>query len=195
MKKTLAIILAVVLVCSAFAGCGGSSSKTWTGKHDVEITIGNSGTITVEVNADAAPETASNFLNLCKKGFYTKQTIYRAISGFAVYGGDPNKNGTGTNGGNTIRGEFTSNGFNNTLSNTRAAICMARDVNKDSASCRFYILQSDQTFLDGDFAVFGYVVTGMDVIDQIASGVPVIGSDGYIAESNQPVITSVKVVN
>ena len=194
MKRILAIVLAAVLLCTALAGCGGSS-KTWTGKHDVEITVANYGTITVEVNADAAPGTASNFLNLCKKGFYNKLTFYRAISGFAVYGGDPNKNGTGTNGGNTVRGEFTSNGFNNTLSNTRGAIGMARDVNKDSASCRFYILQSDQTFLDGDFAVFGYVVTGMDVIDQIASSVPVIGSDGYIAESNQPVITSVKVVN
>lgn len=194
MKRILAIVLAAVLLCAALAGCGGGS-KTWTGKHDVEITVANYGTITVEVNADAAPNTASNFLNLCKKGFYNKQTFYRAISGFAVYGGDPNKNGTGTNGSNTVRGEFTSNGFNNTLSNTRGAIGMARDVNKDSASCRFYILQSDQTFLDGDFAVFGYVVTGMDVIDQIAASVPVIGSDGYIAESNQPVITSVKVIN
>ena len=193
MKKILAIVLAAILLCAALAGCGGGS-KTWTGKHDVEITIANFGTVTVEVNADAAPETASNFLNLCKKGFYTKQTIYRAISGFAVYGGDPNKNGTGTNGGNTIRGEFTSNGFNNTLSNTRGAIGMARDVNKDSASCRFYILQSDQTFLDGDFAVFGYVITGMDVVDQIAATAQTIGSDGYIAEANQPVITSVKVV-
>ena len=194
MKRSLAILLAVLLLAAAtLSGCGGS--KGWTGKHDVEIKIANYGTITVEVNADAAPESASNFLNLCKKGFYNKLTIYRAISGFAVYGGDPNKNGTGTNGGNTVRGEFTSNGFNNTLSNTRGAIGMARDVNKDSASCRFYILQSDQTFLDGDFAVFGYVVTGMDVIDQIASSVPVIGSDGYIAESNQPVITSVRILD
>ena len=192
MKRSVAIVLAAALVLLALAGCG-SSSKSWTGKHDVEITVANYGTIPVEVNADAAPQTASNFLNLAKKGFYNKQTIYRAIPGFAVYGGDPNKNGTGTNGGATIPGEFTSNGFNNTLSNTRGAIGMARDVNKDSASCRFYILQSDQTFLDGDFAVFGYVVTGMEIVDQIAAGVQVIGADGYIAESNQPVITSVKV--
>ena len=193
MKRSVAIVLAAALVLLALAGCG-SSSKSWTGKHDVEITVANYGTITVEVNADAAPQTASNFLNLAKKGFYNKQTIYRAIPGFAVYGGDPNKNGTGTNGGATIPGEFTSNGFNNTLSNTRGAIGMARDVNKDSASCRFYILQSDQTFLDGDFAVFGYVVTGMDVVDQIAASAQTIGSDGYIAAANQPVITSMKVL-
>jgi len=191
MKKTVAIALAAVLLVLLLAGCG--SNKTWTGKHDVEITVANYGTITLEINADAAPQTASNFLNLAKKGFYNKQTIYRAIPGFAIYGGDPNKNGTGTNGGNTIPGEFTSNGFNNTLSHTRGAIGMARDVNKDSASCRFYILQSDQLFLDGDFAVFGYVITGMDVVDQIAAAAQTIGSDGYIAESNQPVITSVKV--
>ena len=191
MKKILTVLLCVALLLTAFAGCG--SGKTWTGKKTVEITVANYGTITLEINADAAPETASNFLNLCKKGFYNKLTIYRAIQGFAIYGGDPNKNGTGTNGGNTIRGEFTSNGFNNILSNTRGAIGMARDVNKDSASCRFYILQSDQTFLDGDFAVFGYVVTGMEIVDQIAAGVQVIGADGYIAESNRPVITSVKV--
>ena len=193
MNKTVALILALLLLTAALSGCGGD--KTWNGKHEVEITVKDYGTITLEIDADKAPVTASNFLNLVKKGFYNNLTIYRAIDGFAIYGGDPNKNGTGTNGGATIPGEFTSNGFNNTLSNTRAAIGMARDVNKDSASCRFYILQSDQTFLDGDFAVFGYVVTGMDVIDQIASSVPVIGSDGYIAESNQPVITSVKVVN
>lgn len=191
MKKILTVLLSAVLLLTALAGCG--SGKTWTGKHEVEITVANYGTITLEINADAAPETASNFLNLCKKGFYNKLTVYRAIQGFAIYGGDPNKNGTGTNGSSTIHGEFTSNGFNNILSNTRGAIGMARDVNKDSASCRFYILQSDQTFLDGDFAVFGYVVTGMDVVDQIAAGVQVIGADGYIAESNQPVITSVKV--
>ena len=192
MKKILSVALALLLLLAVLSGCG--SSKTWTGKHNVEISVANFGTITVEVNADAAPQTASNFLNLAKKGFYNKQTIYRAIPGFGIYGGDPNKNGTGTNGGATITGEFTSNGFNNTLSNVRGAIGMARDVNKDSASCRFYILQSDQTFLDGDFAVFGYVVTGMDVVDQIAATAQTIGSDGYIAESNQPVITSAKVV-
>ena len=194
MKKTIAIVLCVVMLSLVLAGCGGGSGKSWTGKHDVEITVANYGTFTVEVNADAAPQTASNFLTLAKKGFYNKQTIYRAIPGFGIYGGDPNKNGTGTNGGATIPGEFTSNGFNNTLSNTRGAIGMARDVNKDSASCRFYILQSDQTFLDGDFAVFGYVITGMDVVDQIAATAQTVGSDGYIAESNQPVITSAKVV-
>ncbi|MBR4578785.1 MAG: peptidylprolyl isomerase [Oscillospiraceae bacterium] len=190
MKKTLAALLSVVLLLCVLAGC--SSNKTWTGKHDVEITVANYGTFTVEVNADAAPQTASQFLNLAKSGFYNKKTVYRAIAGFAIYGGDPNKNGTGTS-GSTIPGEFSSNGFRNPLSHTRGAIGMARDTNKDSASCRFYIMQSDQTFLDGDFAVFGYVSSGMEIVDQIAAGAHTIGADGYIAESNQPVITSMKV--
>ena len=192
MKKILTVVLAMLLLLTALAGCG--SNKTWTGKHTVEITVANYGSVKVEVNADAAPQTASQFLNLCKSGFYNKKTVYRAINGFAIYAGDPNRNGTGTS-GTTIPGEFSSNGFNNTLSNTSGAIGMARDTNKDSASCRFYILLSDQTFLDGDFAVFGYVTEGMDVIKQIAASVQVIGSDGYIAESNQPSITSAKVLS
>ena len=191
MKRTLTILLVLVLALSLFSGCG---DKTWNGKHDVEITVKNFGTIKLEINADEAPATASNFLNLAKKGFYNNLTIYRAIDGFAIYGGDPNKNGTGSS-GTTIPGEFRSNGYNNPLSNTRGAIGMARGVNKDSASCQFYILQNDATYLDGDFAVFGKVTEGMDVVDAIAASVSVTGSDGHITKENQPVISSVKVLN
>ncbi len=181
----------ILLFCSlCLTGCG--SSKDWTGKHNVEVVIKNYGTITLQINADVAPQTASNFLNLAKKGFYNGLTIYRAIDGFAIYGGDPNGNGTGT-AGSELYGEFTSNGFNNSLSNSAGAIGMARGINKNSASCQFYILTDDATWLDGDFAVFGYVVDGMDIVRQIASGVSVTGSDGYIAASNQPVISSMKV--
>ena len=191
-KRTLAMVLAVLMLCSVcFTGCG--NSKEWNGKHNVEMVIKNYGTITLQINADVAPQTASNFLNLAKRGFYNGTTIYRAIDGFAIYGGDPQGNGTGTS-GTELYGEFTSNGFNNTLSNSSGAIGMARGTNKNSASCQFYILENDATWLDGDFAVFGYVVDGMDVVRQIASGAAVTGTDGYIAKSNQPVISSVKVV-
>jgi len=191
-KRTLAMILAVLMLCSVcMTGCG--STKEWNGKHNVEIVIKNYGTITLQINADIAPQTASNFLNLAKKGFYNGTTIYRAIDGFAIYGGDPQGNGTGTS-GTELYGEFTSNGFNNTLSNSSGAIGMARGTNKNSASCQFYILQNDATWLDGDFAVFGYVVDGMDIVEQIASDAIVTGTDGYIAKANQPVISSVKIV-
>lgn len=189
MKRIIAIVLAALLLTAALSGCG---SKTWSGKHDVEITVKDYGTITLEVDADKAPATASNFLNLAKKGFYNNLTVYRAIDGFAIYCGDPNKNGTGTS-GSTIPGEFTSNGYNNPLSNVRGAVGMARGINKDSASCQFYILQNDATYLDGDFAVFASVVSGMEIVDRIASTVPVTGMDGHITVDNQPVISSVKV--
>ena len=191
MKKTLVIVLAAVLLLAALTGCGGSK-KTWNGKHTVEIVIKDYGTITLEVDADTAPITASNFLNLAKKGFYNNLTIYRAIDGFAIYGGDPNKNGTGTS-GETITGEFNSNGYNNPLSNVRGAVGMARGVNKNSASCQFYILQNSATYLDGEFAVFGSVTSGMEIVDLIASTAPVTGSDGHITVDNQSVISSVRV--
>lgn len=192
MKKTIAVLLAAVLLLGVLAGCGGN--KTWTGQHTVEITVKDYGKITLEVDAETAPITASNFLNLAKKGFYDNLTIYRAINGFGIYAGDPNKNGTGTS-GETIAGEFNSNGYNNPLSNVRGAVGMVRGVNKNSASCQFYILQSNVTYLDGDFAVFGSVTSGMEVVDRIASTVQVAGGDGYITVDNQPVISSIKVID
>ena len=122
MKRKIAFLLALLMATSILAGCGGN--KTWTGKHEVEITVNNYGTIRLEVDADSAPKTASQFLNLAKKGFYNNLTIYRVIDGFAIYGGCPNKNGTGK-ASTTVEGEFTSNGFNNPLSMTRGAIGMA----------------------------------------------------------------------
>ncbi len=192
MKKTLALALALLLLCGVFAGCGGS--KTWSGTHHVEIAVEGYGTITVEINADAAPITASNFLNLVKKGFYKNNSFYRVIDGFGIYGGDPNGNGTGTS-GTTIEGEFTANGLANSQSNTRGAVGMARGTHYNSASCQFYILQSDATYLDGDFAVFGYVISGISVVDQICTGAATTGSDGYVAAENQPVITSIRIID
>ena len=193
MKRSLALTLALVLLLCTLAGCGGGS-KSWKGTHHAEIVVEEYGTITIEINADIAPITASNFLNLAKKGFYDGNSFYRVIDGFAIYGGDPNGNGTGTS-GSTIEGEFTANGVANSLTNTRGAIGMARGTHYNSASCQFYILQSDATYLDGDFAVFGYVISGLNVVDQICAGTPTTGSDGYVASANQPVIKEIKVVD
>ena len=193
MKRTAVLLLAVLMLLAVLSGCGGSS-KSWTGKHDVEIVIKDYGTVTLEVDADSAPVTASNFLTLAKKGFYNNLTVYRAIDGFAIYCGDPNKNGTGTS-GETITGEFTSNGYNNPLTFERSAVGMARGVNKNSASCQFFILQNDAHYLDGEFAIFGKVTEGMEIVDRISSTAQVTGSDGHITEANQPVISSVKVVD
>ena len=193
MKRSLALTLALVLLLCALAGCGGGS-KSWKGTHHAEIVVEEYGTITIEINADIAPITASNFLNLAKKGFYDGNSFYRVIDGFAIYGGDPNGNGTGTS-GTTIEGEFTANGVANSLTNTRGAIGMARGTHYNSASCQFYILQSDATYLDGDFAVFGYVIEGINVVDQICAGTATTGSDGYVASANQPTIKEIKVLD
>ena len=193
MKRSLALVLALLMLLGTLAGCGGGS-KSWKGTHHAEIVVEEYGTITIEINADIAPITASNFLNLAKKGFYDGNSFYRVIDGFAIYGGDPNGNGTGTS-GTTIEGEFTANGVANSLTNTRGAIGMARGTHYNSASCQFYILQSDATYLDGDFAVFGYVIEGINVVDQICAGTATTGSDGYVASANQPTIKEIKVLD
>lgn len=189
MKKVLSLLLCLLMVLTLCA-CGG---KDWSGTHHAEIVVENYGTITVEVNGDAAPQTTANFLNLAKKGFYDGLSFYRVLSDFGIYGGDPNRNGTGSSGA-TIPGEFTANGSYNTLSNTRGAIGMARGTHFDSASCHFYILKNDATYLDGDFAVFGYVITGIDVVDSICSSVSG-NSDGYVANASQPIITTINVLD
>ena len=112
--------------------------------------------ITVEIYADEAPITATNFLKLAGEGFYDGLTFHRIISGFMIQGGDPLGNGMGGS-EETIKGEFASNGVENPLSHTRGAISMARSQFPDSASSQFFIVHEDSTYLDGDYAVFGYV--------------------------------------
>lgn len=191
MKKRISAILLAALLLLPLCACG---NKDWSGTHHVEIVVKDYGTITVEVNGDVAPITTANFLNLAKRGFYDGTTFYRVLDGFAIYGGDPNKNGTGTS-GETITGEFTSNGVANSFSNTRGAIGMARGVHYNSASCQFYILQKDATYLDGDFAVFGYVITGISVVDDICKAVITTGADGYVTAANQPVISEINILD
>ena len=189
MKKAVSLLLCVLMLLTLCA-CGG---KSWSGSHHAEIVIADYGTITVELNGDIAPQTTANFLNLAKKGFYNGTSFYRVLPDFGIYGGDPNKNGTGTSGA-SLPGEFTANGVNNTLSNTRGAIGMARGTHYDSASCQFYILKTDATYLDGDFAVFGYVITGIDVVDSICAAVSG-NDDGYVPNASQPVIQQINVLD
>ena len=189
MKKNFCIFLSLLLLLS-LAGCG---SKNWSGTHQAEIVVADYGTITVELDGDAAPLSTANFLTLAKKGFYDGTSFYRVLPDFGIYGGDPNRNGTGTS-GSTVQGEFSANGWNNVLSNTRCAIGMARGTHYDSASCQFYILKTDATYLDGDFAVFGYVISGMDVVEAICSSVSG-NEDDYVSTGNQPVITEINVLN
>lgn len=192
--KKFRFLLGIVLIPLLFlTGCS-SDEETLTGKHHAEIVVQDYGTIKVELDADQAPITVQNFIDLANSGFYNGLTFHRIIEGFMIQGGDPNGDGTGGS-GHTIRGEFTQNGVNNTLSHTRGAISMARSSAMNSASSQFFIVHEDSTYLDGSYAVFGYVTEGMDVVDAIATSVTAEDSNGTVAKENQPVIEKITIID
>ena len=192
--KKFRFLLGIVLIPLLFlTGCS-SDKETLTGKHHAEIVVQDYGTIKVELDADQAPITVQNFIDLANSGFYDGLTFHRIIEGFMIQGGDPNGDGTGGS-GHTIRGEFTQNGVNNTLSHTRGAISMARSSAMNSASSQFFIVHEDSTYLDGSYAVFGYVTEGMDVVDAIATSVTAEDSNGTVAKENQPVIEKITIID
>lgn len=192
--KKFRFLLGIVLIPLLFlTGCS-SDEETLTGKHHAEIVVQDYGTIKVELDANQAPITVQNFIDLANSGFYDGLTFHRIIEGFMIQGGDPNGDGTGGS-GHTIRGEFTQNGVNNTLSHTRGAISMARSSAMNSASSQFFIVHEDSTYLDGSYAVFGYVTEGMDVVDAIATSVTAEDSNGTVAKENQPVIEKITIID
>ena len=134
----------------------------------IEITMENGGTIRIELDKTAAPITVENFEKLAAKGFYDGLTFHRVIPGFMIQGGCPQ--GTGMGGpGYTIQGEFASNGVANPIRHTRGVISMARAQDPNSAGSQFFIMHADAPHLDGDYAAFGHVVEGMEVVDEIAA--------------------------
>lgn len=170
-------------------------------KADVEATscyadieIENYGTITVYLDAQSAPMTVNNFVSLAKSGFYDGLTFHRIIEGFMMQGGDPLGNGTGGS-DTTITGEFVDNGYANYLSHTRGTISMARSSAYNSASSQFFIMHQDEygPGLDGQYAAFGYVTEGMDVVDKVCTDATPIDSNGTILRDQQPVITSITI--
>lgn len=165
-----------------------------TGLHHVTIDVQDYGTISLELDADTAPISVTNFINLANEGFYDGLTFHRIISGFMIQGGDPNGNGTGGS-EKTIKGEFSANGVENDISHVRGVISMARANDPDSGSSQFFIVHEDSTFLDGQYAAFGHVTDGMDVVDAICEAVPVQDNNGTVAAADQPVITAVTVVD
>ncbi|MCM1464781.1 MAG: peptidylprolyl isomerase [Bacteroidales bacterium] len=158
------------------------------------MNIKDKGTIAVELDADSAPITVTNFVNLAKSGFYDGLTFHRIIEGFMMQGGDPDGDGTGGS-ENKIKGEFANNGIENPLSHVRGAISMARSQIKDSASSQFFIVHEDSLFLDGDYAVFGYVTEGMEIVDDICSNATGQDENGVLPVGNRPVIESIEVVD
>ncbi len=204
LKKSLAVGAACFLLLSA-SGCSGQADreKQYAPAEEAPVTdapssctaaieVDGYGTITVALDAAAAPETVENFVSLAESGFYDGLTFHRIMSGFMIQGGDPNGNGTGGS-DEPITGEFRENGFDNPLSHTRGAISMARSSSYDSASSQFFIVHEDSTFLDGSYAAFGYVTDGMDVVDRICADAEPTDNNGSIAPDSQPVITSITI--
>ena len=158
MKKLILALLALACLGTAFAAQAPVAT----------IEMMNGGIITLQLDPDMAPNTAANFIELANSGFYDGLIFHRVIEGFMIQGGDPT--GTGMGGpGYAIKGEFAENGFENKLSHTRGVISMARSMNPDSAGSQFFIMHQDGSFLDGQYAAFGIVTDGMDVVDAIAA--------------------------
>ncbi len=165
-----------------------------TGTHHIVIEVEDYGTIEATLNANVAPITVSNFCHLALDGFYDGLTFHRVIDDFMIQGGDPNGDGTGGS-DETIVGEFSDNGYENNIPHLRGTISMARSSDYDSASSQFFIVQADSTYLDGSYAAFGTVSSGMDVVDTICEEVDVEDDNGTVAAENQPVITSITVID
>ena len=166
--------------------------------HYAVIDIADYGKVTVKLDGNIAPDTVDNFVALSKKGFYNGLTFHRIMEGFMMQGGDPNGDGTGGNvdeDGNEVNivGEFYNNGCNNYLSHVRGAISMARAYDPNSASSQFFIVHDDAIYLDGDYAVFGYVVSGMDVVDAVCESSEPTDDNGTIPKSEQPIINSITI--
>lgn len=196
------LVLIVALMMFLLTGCGGSDSDaadTYTpaaldteATYYADIDIADYGVITVQLDQEAAPVTCANFVELAESGFYDGLTFHRIIAGFMMQGGDPLGNGTGGS-ENNIVGEFASNGIDNNLSHERGVISMARSGDPNSASSQFFICHENSDFLDGDYAAFGVVTEGLDVVDAVCTEAQPTDDNGTIPAEAQPVIKTVTI--
>lgn len=211
-KKVLSLIL-LILVVLTMSSCknndatmksseSGENNQTessdenlLSGKYKAQIKLKDKkGSIELELDADAAPITVTNFVNLVNEKFYDGLTFHRIINGFMIQGGDPNGNGSGGS-EKTIKGEFASNGVKNSISHKRGVISMARSSDKNSASSQFFIMHKDNSGLDGEYAAFGHVTKGMDLVDELATKTKVQDGNGTVKKEDQPVIKSIRMVD
>ena len=170
-----------------------NSEEKNMGNPKIEISIKNYGIIQLELDPSQAPITVENFVGLVNSGFYNGLTFHRIIKGFMIQGGDPLGNGTGGS-DKEIKGEFASNGVQNNIKHLRGTISMARSSFPDSASSQFFIMHDDAPHLDGDYAAFGHVTSGIEVVDKICDNTPVQDRNGTVLKANQPVIEYIKVI-
>ena len=206
MKKIIIVVVIVLLlVILALVGSKKHDKKEepkevvkeeenyLSGKVNVEMYIKDYGKVTMELDADTAPITVTNFVNLVKDKFYDGLTFHRIISGFMAQGGDPKGDGTGGS-EKTIKGEFSENGVENDISHVRGVVSMARANDPDSASSQFFIVTDNSKFLDGKYAGFGKVTDGMGIVDKMVKDARPIDDNGTISKDEQPVIEYIKVI-
>ena len=178
MKKPIVLLLAALMLLSLACAKGKTNTDTNTTEtqedttvdktHPIAtITMKDGGAIVMELFPEVAPESVKNFISLANSGFYDGLIFHRVILGFMIQGGDPLGKGTGGP-GYAIKGEFAANGVQNDISHVRGVLSMARSSAYDSAGSQFFIVQTDSTYLDGNYAAFGRVTSGMDVVDAIA---------------------------
>lgn len=207
------LLMALVLT---MAGCGSSNETTEEpaeeqvteqteeqstepaaepiGIHHAEIVVKDYGTIKLELDGDTAPITVQNFMDLANAGFYDGLTFHRIMEGFMIQGGDPLGNGMGGSEQN-IKGEFAANGVENNISHKKGVISMARAQDPDSASSQFFIVHEDSEFLDGQYAAFGHVTEGQEVVDAIATDAEPVDDNGTIPAEAQPVIETIRITD
>ncbi len=232
MKKILSFLLILSLTALLLCSCS-PKSKDYT----AEIVIKDYGTITVHLDGDTAPITVENFVKLAREGFYDGLTLHRIIEGFMMQGGCPKGNGTGgqedANGNEiNIKGEFSQNGVENTISHKRGVISMARsgspfeqylnygynyeeiaaltqysaspysakevkaevEAVRNSASSHFFIMHQDNAGLDGSYAAFGWVTSGMEIVDKICTDAEPTDDNGTISKDQQPIIETIRII-
>ena len=200
-KRLLCVLLVAALCGFALLGCNqkqADTDNTVNAKTNdkgenvvmIEIEMQNGGVMKAELYPDVAPKTVANFVKLASCGFYDGLIFHRVIPDFMIQGGDPQ--GTGYGGSDeTVEGEFTANGVNNTLSHKRGVLSMARSANYNSASSQFFICVADDDFLDGQYAAFGMVTEGMEVADAIAA----VKRDGNDKPYEDQVIKTIRVID
>ena len=204
MKKKIAYLCVISLLSVLLlGGCKNKENKDnpnynsdnyLTGTHYAFMEVENYGQLYIELYADIAPASVTNFVNLVNEGFYNGLTFHRVLNNFMMQGGDPAGDGSGGS-TYTVPGEFALNGFNNTLSHLRGTLSMARlSEDPDSASSQFFIVHQDTTGLDGYYAAFGRVVSGMEIVDAICNNTPVQDDNGTVLSEDQPVISVITMI-
>ena len=185
MNKRKLILITLLILC--LFGCSGKEKKAET--VNVEMAVKDYGTVKMELYPDVAPKTVENFVSLVKESFYDGKFFHRIIDGFMIQGGADFEGKV-----EKIEGEFASNGFENKLKHTEGVISMARANDPNSASSQFFIMVGDAPWLDGEYAAFGKVTEGLDIVKKIAKDARPIDNNGTIPQEEWPVIEYIKII-